>query len=125
MALVDGVNERVRMARLTTVGGSFAARVLEARLLAEGIGVELRGCVDSPYQFTVGDMSRVDVFVPADELDDAKLVLLVDEVDATLDLPPQREAPRGDQWGDRALWVVLVALVMLGILPIVRMALGT
>jgi hypothetical protein len=122
---VDGVNERVRMARLTTVGGSFAARVLEARLVAEGITVELRGCLDSPYQFTVGDMSRVDVFVPADELDDAKLVLLVDEVDAALELPPQREAPRGDPWGDRALWVVLVAVVMLGVLPIVRMALGT
>jgi hypothetical protein len=113
------------MARLTTVGGSFAARVLEARLVAEGITVDLRGCLDSPYQFTVGDMSRVDVFVPAEELDDAKLVLLVDEVDATLDLPPQRDAPRGDHWGDRALWVVLVALVMLGILPIVRMALGS
>jgi hypothetical protein len=122
---VDGVNERVRMARLTTVGGSFAARVLQARLVAEGITVELRGCLDSPYQFTVGDMSRVDVFVPADELDDAKLVMLVDEVDAVLDLPPQREAPRGDRWGDRALWVVLVAVVMLGLLPIVRMALGT
>jgi hypothetical protein len=122
---VDGVDERVRMARLTTVGGSFAARVLEARLAAEGIRVELRGCLDSPYQFTVGDMSQVDVFVPAAELDDAKLVLLVDEVDATLDLPPQREAPRGDRWGERALWVVLVAVLLLGIVPIARMALGT
>ena len=34
---VDGVNERVRMARLTTVGGSFAARVLQARLVDEGL----------------------------------------------------------------------------------------
>ncbi len=113
------------MARLTTVGGSFAARVLEARLAAEGITVRLRGCLEGPYQFTVGDMSRVDVFVPADELDDAKLVLLVDEVDAVLDLPPQREAPRDDRWGERALWVVLVAVLLLGIVPIVRMALGT
>lgn len=120
---MDGVNERVRMARLTTVGGSFAARVLEARLVAEGITVELRGAVDSPYQFTVGDMSRVDVFVPEEELDDAKLVLLVDEVDSVLDLPPQREAPP-DPWGDRAFWVVVVAVVLLGILPIVRVALG-
>ncbi len=113
------------MARLTTVGGTFAARVVEARLGAEGITVELRGCLDSPYQFTVGDMSRVDVFVPADELDDAKLVLLVDEVDAVLDLPPQREAPGGDAWSERALWVVLVAVLLLGMVPIARMALGT
>lgn len=109
------------MTRLVSVGGSFAARVLEARLNAEGITVELRGAVDGPYQFTVGDMSRVDVFVPEDELDDARLVLLVDEVDSTLDLPPQRDRPSG-AWGDKALWVVLVALVLLGILPIVRMA---
>lgn len=121
---MDGVNERVRMARLTTVGGSFAARVLEARLVDEGLTVELRGAVDSPYQFTVGDMSRVDVFVPEEELDDAKLVLLVDEVDSVLDLPPQREAPR-DPWGDRAFWVVLVAVVLLGIVPIVRLVLGS
>jgi hypothetical protein len=111
------------MARLISVGGSFAARVLEARLQAEGITVELRGAIDGPYQFTVGDMSRVDLYVPQDELEDAKLVLLVDEVDAVMDLPPQRDRP-GDAWGDRALWVVLVAIVLLGVVPIVRMALG-
>ena len=109
------------MTRLITVGGSFAARVLQARLIAEGLTVELRGAVDSPYQFTVGDMSRVDVFVPEDEVADARLVLLVDEVDSVLDLPPQRDRPSGGT-GARALWVVLVALILLGILPIVRMA---
>jgi hypothetical protein len=124
MSGVDGVNERVRMARLTSVGGSFAARVLEARLLDEGLTVELRGCVDSPYQFTVGEMSRVDVFVPEEELDDARLVLLANEVDSILDLPPQRDRP-SDSWGDRAFWIVLVAVLLLGILPIVRMAFGS
>jgi hypothetical protein len=121
---VDGVNERVGMTRLTTVGGSFAARVLAARLTDEGLLVELRGCVDSPYQFTVGDMSRVDVFVAEGDLEDAKLILLVNEVDSVLDLPPQREGP-ASVWGDRAFWVILVAVVLLGILPIVRMALGS
>ena len=111
------------MTRLTTVGGSFAAHVLAARLEAEGLTVELRGAVDSPYQFTVGDMSRVDVFVAEDDLDDARLVLLVDEVDSVLDLPPQRDGP-DSLWGDYALWVVLVAVVLLGVVPIVRMALG-
>jgi hypothetical protein len=120
---VDGVNERVRMARLTTVGGSFAARVLEARLQDEGLVVALRGCVDSPYAFTVGAMSRVDVFVAEDDMEDAKLVMLVTEVDSVLDLPPQRERPRA-LWGDRAFWVVLVAVVLLGIFPFVRMATG-
>jgi hypothetical protein len=111
------------MARLTTVGGSFAARVLEARLQDEGLTVALRGCVDSPYAFTVGAMSRVDVFVAEDDMEDAKLVMLITEVDSVLDLPPQRERPR-DAWGDRAFWVVLVAVALLGIVPIVRMATG-
>jgi hypothetical protein len=113
----------VRMACLTTVGGSFAAHVIAARLGAEGITVKLRGAIDSPYQFTVGDMSRVEVFVPEDELDDAKLVLLVDEVDFVLDLPPQRDAPSDPLlWGGRARWVVLVAIVLLGVFPLVELA---
>jgi len=120
---MDGLHARVRMARLTTVGGSFAGHVMAARLRAEGLTVKLRGAVDSPYQFTVGDMSRVDVFVPEDELDDAKLVLLVDEVDFVLDLPPQREAPSYGR-GGRAFWVVLVALVLLGVFPIAELAVG-
>jgi hypothetical protein len=108
------------MTRLTTVGGSFAARVLQARLEDEGLHVELRGNIDSPYAFTVGGMSTVDVYVPEDDLEDAKLVMLVNEVDSVLDLPPQRDRPR-DALGDRALWLVLVAIVLLGIMPIVHM----
>jgi hypothetical protein len=68
-------------------------------------------------------MSRVDVFVAEDDMEDAKLVMLVNEVDSVLDLPPQRERPR-DPWGDRAFWVVLVAVVLLGVFPVVRMATG-
>jgi hypothetical protein len=120
---MDGVNERVRMTRLTTVGGSFAARVLQAHLEAEGLTVELRGNIDSPYAFTVGGMSTVDVYVPEDDLEDAKMVMLVTEVDSVLDLPPQRERP-SNPWGDRAFWLVLVAIVLLGIMPIVHMVRG-
>jgi hypothetical protein len=109
------------MARLTSVGGSFAAKVLQARLQDEGLTVELRGNVDSPYAFTVGAMSRVDVYVPEHDLEDAKLVMLVNEVDSVLDLPPQRDRP-SNPWGDRALWLVLVAVVLLGLIPIAHVA---
>ena len=109
------------MTRLTTVGGSFAARVLQARLQDEGLTVELRGNVDSPYAFTVGALGNVDVYVPENDLEDAKLVMLITEVDSVLDLPPQRDRPR-DALGDRALWLLLVAVVLLGIIPIVQMA---
>ena len=111
------------MTRLTTVGGSFAARVLQARLEDEGLTVALRGAVDSPYAFTVGGMGRVDVYVAEGDLEDAKLIMLVSEVDSALDLPPQRDRPH-DAWGDRAFWVLLVAIILLGIVPIVRMATG-
>ena len=121
---MDGVNERVRMARLTTVGGSFAARVLQARLQDEGLTAELRGNVDSPYAFTVGAMSTVDVSVPEYDLEDAKLVMLVTEVDSVLDLPPQRERPSAGPWDERALWLVVVAIALMGILPIVHMVRG-
>jgi hypothetical protein len=109
------------MARLTTVGGSFAARVLQARLEDEGLTVELRGNIDSPYAFTVGAMGRVDVYVPEYDLEDAKLVMLVNEVDSVLDLPPQRDRPSA-AWDTRALWLVVVAIALLGIIPIVHMA---
>ena len=42
---------------------------------------ELRGALDSPYGLTVGELARVDVYVPDDQVDEASLVLLVDEVD--------------------------------------------
>ena len=67
-------------------------------------------------------MSTVDVFVAEPDLEDAKLVMLVTEVDSVLDLPPQRERPSSGVWDERALWLVLVAIALLGIIPIVHMA---
>ena len=39
----------VPMSRLTSLQGSFRARVLAARLVDEGFDVELRGALDGPY----------------------------------------------------------------------------
>jgi hypothetical protein len=106
------------MERLTWVSGSFSARVVEARLRSEGIDVELRGALDGPYGLTVGDMARVDVFVRAEQMDEARLVLLVDEVDSAL------AAPR--EWGGPtrvprrfARWAAVAALVAAAFAPIV------
>jgi len=71
----------VPMTRLTSVYGSFRARVMAARLSDEGFDVQLRGALDSPYGLTVGEMARVDLYVPDDQFDEASLVLLVAEVD--------------------------------------------
>jgi len=121
---VDGVNERVRMTRLTTVGGAFAARVLQARLEDEGLTVALRGCIDGPYAFTVGAMGGVEVFVAEGDLEDAKLILLVTEVDSALDRPPRSERPPTTRGLERAFWVLLILILVLGVFPIVRMATG-
>src|SRR5262245_27852045 len=62
----------VRMTPLTWVSGGFRAEVLAARLRSEGIDAQLQGALSNPYGLTVGDMARVDVYVPEDQLDDAK-----------------------------------------------------
>src|SRR5262249_24925279 len=46
----------VPMTRLTSVYGSFAARVMAAHLEFEGFDVHLRGPVNGPYALTVGEM---------------------------------------------------------------------
>ena len=81
----------VPMQRLTWVSGSFSAHVLRARLCSEGIDAELRGAIDGPYALTVGDMARVDVYVPAIRWTTPSCVMLAGEVDAAL------AAPR--EWG--------------------------
>lgn len=120
---MDGVNEQVKMTRLISVGGAFAGHVVAARLEAEGIATELRGALHSPYQFTVGEMSRVDVYVAPEDLEDARVVLLIDELDAVLDLPPQKDRPQGLFRG-RAAWVVGTSLVCLGLIPYARVVLS-
>ena len=109
------------MRQVTWVSGSFAAHLLAARLRSEGIDVQLRGAVDGPYGLTVGDMARVDVWVPEDQLDDASLVLLATEVDVAL-AAPSEWAHAGEDCRPRARWVHVVAVAMLasaGIAPLV------
>ena len=81
------------------------------------------GAVDGPYHLTVGDMARVDVFVPDDQLDDARLVMLATEVDQVLAAPREWGAPtrRSRRW---LLWVALALLVVAVIGPVLRLVAG-
>jgi Putative prokaryotic signal transducing protein len=120
------MDRRVRMAPLTWVAGAFRARVLAARLESEGIDAQLRGAFDSPYGLTMGDLARVDVYVPEDQLEDARYVLLADEVDATLTAPtdwcddgsgagaPTVRRGRWVRWGAAALLAIAVVGTFLG-----------
>ncbi len=107
------------MTRLTSVYGSFRAHVMAARLEDEGFDVQLRGALDSPYGLTVGEMARVDVYVPDDQFDEASLVLLVSEVDEADEIldddrPPVRARPVPVTWvAALILFVVLAGPVAL------------
>jgi hypothetical protein len=74
----------VRMVRLLTTLDQFEARVLVARLGAEGILWELRGGHDGPYP-----MGPVHVYVEADDLSRAQ-----DLVAMTGELAPEDDEPR-------------------------------
>jgi hypothetical protein len=102
----------VELTRLTWVSGAFRARVLAARLVSEGIDARLSGSIDAPYGITVGDMARVDVVVPVSQVEDARYVLLADEVDAALAAPTEwwdagAPARRRARWP----WVVAATVV--------------
>ena len=103
------------MAPLTWVSGAFRARVLAARLESEGIDAQLRGAFESPYGLTMGDMARVDVYVPEDQLADARYVLLADEVDATLTAPSDWWNAGTDQPPARPRWLWWVAATLLAV----------
>ncbi|MEX1007510.1 MAG: DUF2007 domain-containing protein [Acidimicrobiia bacterium] len=106
-----------RLTQVTSVNGAFGARVLKARLESCGIDARLTGALDGVYGFTVGDMARVDVYVPEEQLDDARYILLAGEVDAALAAPSEWwdsgvEPRRRARWP----WWVAVALLMMVVL---------
>ncbi len=68
------------MVRLVTVNSSFHARVIAARIGAEGIVTELRGNLDGPYP-----MGDVHVYVPEEDLPSASELLMADEVESAFD----------------------------------------
>jgi hypothetical protein len=89
------------MVHLTTASGSFHARVLAARLGADGILTELRGDAAGPYPLH----HEVEVLVPVDDLDVARELLLVDDIEAPTDRLARPSARRA--------WVLVAVLVLL------------
>ena len=69
------------MVPFTTVSSTFEARVLAARLGADGILTQLRGASEGPYPLP----GPVEVLVAEDQLDDARQLLLADRVEEVFD----------------------------------------
>ncbi len=101
------------MTHLTSVYGAFRARVMAARLEDEGLDVELRGNLHSPYALTMGEMARVDVYVPDDQVDDAKLVLFVNEVDEADIILDDDRPPVRAPYVPRVLVAALILFVVI------------
>jgi hypothetical protein len=93
------------MVRLATVRGSFHARVIAARLGAEGIVTELRGNVDGIYP--IGDAH---VFVGEEDMSAARELLLADEIESAFDAAADEDDGDGPAlWPG---WIVLAAVVV-------------
>jgi hypothetical protein len=106
-----------RMVKLTTVAGSFEAKVLAARLGAEGVLCELKGGVDGPYPF-----GPVHVYVEEPQLDLARELLepepLEIEADEHVDGPRVR---RLADWPVLALLLVIVGILLIATAALFRM----
>ena len=92
------------MVRLVTVNSSFHARVIAARVGAEGIVTELRGNLDGPYP-----MGDVHVFVAEEDLPSASELLMADEVESAFD--DEEEVAAGGPAVE--LWLVLGSILAL------------
>jgi hypothetical protein len=89
------------MVHLCMANGSFHARVIAARLGADGILTELRGDAVGPYPID----HEVEVLVPVDELDVARELLMVDDIEAPTDVLPRTSPGR--------IWMLVAVLVLL------------
>ncbi len=100
------------MVRLATVGSSFHARVIAARVGAEGIVTDLRGNLDGPYP-----MGDVHVFVAEDDLASAQELLMADEVESAFD-DPDDQVDVGQHAPE--MWLVLASILALAAVLLAR-----
>jgi len=108
------------MVRLATVQSGFEAKVMAARLGAEGIVWELRGGVDGPYP-----MGPVHVLVDEDDLDVARELMLADEVESAFEQSQGFEQPRGTSRPTILMWVALAAVVVVAASTFLRVLAAT
>lgn len=100
------------MVRLATVSTSFHARVIAARLGAEGIVTELRGNVDGIYP-----VGNVHVYVDQEDLAEAQELLMVDEVESAFD---ESDDTAGGPTAHE-LWIILATILAIAAVIFARM----
>jgi putative signal transducing protein len=101
------------MVHLRTVNSAFHARVIAARLGADGIPTQLKGALDGPYPF-----GSTSVWVAPEDAESAQELLLADEVEAAFDLPDE-----GEPWESRSRRPLLLGLSRLQLMAVLGIAL--
>jgi hypothetical protein len=103
------------MVHLRTVPDVFHARVIAARLGADGILTELRGAVGGPYP-----LGTVSVWVTPDDEEIACELLLADELEAAFEDVPEGWEPAGVGrtvllgWTARRVLAAVALIVIIG-----------
>jgi hypothetical protein len=97
------------MVRVATASGPFEAKLLAARLGADGIVWELRGGADGIYP-----MGPIDVLVAADDADVARVLLAPDD-----DQSGSEPDDGPDRRGPRLRPLLLIAVVVLSLIFVV------
>ena len=105
--------------RLATVGDLTTARVLAARLEAEGIEVRIHSEALGPYPVTVGHLAETELWIMQDRIDEAAAILLDAEVNVALapadpeQVQPRRGMPIEFRFAALVLGVVIASLWVL------------
>jgi hypothetical protein len=99
------------MVSVASGSNEIQAQIIGARLGAVGIVWELRPTVGAPYA-----VGAVEVLVESDRVDEARALLLADEVEPVF--ADEAESAVG---GEGGLWVFAVAVVLLVVFVVVRL----
>jgi hypothetical protein len=102
----------MQMVRLVTAANPMEARIIAARLGAEGIVWQFRGSVDGPLA-----VGPVEVLVDAEGYESARELLLTDDVESSF---VGTGSPATRTTGRDVLWVALV-LALLVLFALARM----
>lgn len=100
--------------RLATLPDPAAADLCAAQLRSAGIATRLHGESLGPYRLTVGKMAATEIWVPEDELDEARALLADGEDEGEPDTAAVSVGPVGRPEYPRIWWsAVALALVAL------------
>jgi hypothetical protein len=105
------------MTTVATAASAFQAKVIAARLGAEGIVWELRGNVDGMYP-----LGSIEVRVESDHEEVAREILMVDEVESAFDETDREEpASASPSLAKRVPVLVLLALTVFVIMRVLSL----